>query len=102
MNSFNHYAYGAVGEWLYRSVAGIEADEEAPGFKHTIISPLIGGGLSYVDAAYQSVYGEIAVNWKVRNSERGKIVTLCVCIPHNARATIKLPALLARSGLMHG
>ena len=92
MNSFNHYAYGAVGEWLYRSVAGIEADENAPGFKHVIISPVIGGDLSWVEAAYQSVYGEIGVAWKVRDSENGRIVTLNIRVPHNTQATVKLSA----------
>ena len=92
MNSFNHYAYGAVGEWLYRSVAGIEADENAPGFKHVIISPVIGGDLSWVEAAYQSGYGEIGVTWKVRDSEMGKIVTLNIRVPHNTQATVNLSA----------
>lgn len=89
MNSFNHYAYGAVGEWLYRSVAGIEADVDEPGFKHVIIEPTIGGGLSFVDATYQSIYGEIAVGWKVLDER----VTLNVTVPHNTHATIKLSSL---------
>ncbi|WP_052282357.1 glycoside hydrolase family 78 protein [Kluyvera genomosp. 1] len=87
MNSFNHYAYGAVGEWLYRTVAGIEADETAPGFKHVVISPLPGGGLNWMDASYESIYGEIAVNWKAVD---GRIVLTCR-IPANTTATINLP-----------
>ncbi|MGB3253231.1 family 78 glycoside hydrolase catalytic domain [Buttiauxella gaviniae] len=90
MNSFNHYAYGAVGEWLYRSVAGIEADADEPGFKHVIIAPTIGGNVSWVDAAYDSVYGEIKVRWQVRQSRVGDIVTLDVKVPHNTHATLKL------------
>lgn len=93
MNSFNHYAYGAVGEWLYRSVAGIEADENEPGFKHVIIAPVIGGDISWVEAAYHAVYGEIAVTWKVRESKQGNIVTLNIRVPHNTHATIMLSAL---------
>ncbi len=93
MNSFNHYAYGAVGEWLYRCVAGIEVDENEPGFKHVFIAPVIGGDVSWVEAAYHSVYGEISVNWKVCDSEQGKIVTLNIQVPHNTHATIKLSAL---------
>jgi len=88
MNSFNHYAYGAVGEWLYRTVAGMEADETAPGFKHIVISPLPGGGLSWMDARYQSIYGDIAVNWQ---AQKGRVV-LTFRIPANTTATVKLPA----------
>ncbi|MFJ3455475.1 glycoside hydrolase family 78 protein [Scandinavium goeteborgense] len=88
MNSFNHYAYGAVGEWLYRTVAGIEADETAPGFKHVVISPLPGGGLSWMDARYQSIYGDIAVNWQAK---KGRVV-LTFRVPANTTATVKLPA----------
>jgi alpha-L-rhamnosidase len=93
MNSFNHYAYGAVGEWLYRVVAGIETDEERPGFKHAIIQPLIGGGVSWVKASYHSVYGEICVQWRVvAENVQEKTVRLDVTIPPNATATISLLA----------
>ncbi|MFP2469399.1 glycoside hydrolase family 78 protein [Pseudescherichia vulneris] len=87
MNSFNHYAYGAVGEWLYRTVAGIEADETAPGFKHIVIAPLPGGGLSWMNAHYRSIYGDIAVKWQ---AQQGRVV-LTFSIPANTTATVKLP-----------
>ncbi|PKE28747.1 alpha-L-rhamnosidase [Rahnella sp. AA] len=91
MNSFNHYAYGAVGEWLYRVAAGIEVDEEQPAFKHAVISPVIGGGLDWLNADYHSLYGEISVHWKVTgDSPRGKKVVLDVNIPANTSATITL------------
>ena len=54
MNSFNHYAYGAMGEWMYRVMAGLEVDEAAPRFKHSIIEPQIGGGLEFVEGSYHS------------------------------------------------
>ncbi|QLK61278.1 Bacterial alpha-L-rhamnosidase [Enterobacteriaceae bacterium Kacie_13] len=93
MNSFNHYAYGAVGEWLYRVVAGIEADEERPGFKHALIRPLIGGDVTWVRAGYHSVYGEIGVQWQITGQDvQGKTVRLDVTIPPNATATISLLA----------
>ncbi|CAM3591767.1 glycoside hydrolase family 78 protein [Rahnella bruchi] len=98
MNSFNHYAYGAVGEWLYRVAAGIEADEEHPGFKHFIIKPLTGGGLSWLETRYQSVYGAIGVRWEVS----GKEVSLCVKVPANTSATLVLTdgeALLEADGV---
>jgi len=86
MNSFNHYAYGAVGEWLYRVAAGIEADEDQPGFKHAIIQPRPGGGLDWLDARYQSIYGAIGVRWEVS----GQTVDLRVSIPANTCATLLL------------
>lgn len=86
MNSFNHYAYGAVGEWLYRVVAGIEIDEQAPGYKHSIIAPRVGGGLQYVKASYDSVYGPIQVEWNLD----GRRVLLKAQIPCNTTATILL------------
>ncbi|MCA0757069.1 glycoside hydrolase family 78 protein [Paenibacillus sp. N4] len=86
MNSFNHYAYGAIGEWLYRAAAGIEADECEAGYKHTIIQPHVGGGLEYVKASYSSVYGDISVSWNVA----GNKVHLEVAIPPNTSATIVL------------
>lgn len=84
MNSFNHYAYGAVAEWLYRASAGIDCDEKEPGFKLICIAPHIGGGLKYVKASYESVYGKIVSNW----AQDGEIVTLQVEIPCNTKATI--------------
>lgn len=86
MNSFNHYAYGAIGEWMYRVMAGIEADEDAPGFKHTVIYPRIGGGLTYTEAEYHSVYGDIYVRWEVE----GNKVILEVSIPANTTAALRL------------
>ena len=89
MNSFNHYAYGAIGEWLYRVVAGIEWEEgaQAVGYKKSIIAPHIGGGLTEVDAAFESVYGQIAVKWSVVSKEE---VHLTVKIPVNTTSTIRL------------
>ena len=86
MNSFNHYAYGAIGEWLYRVVAGIEPDESEAGFKHIIVEPHIGGGLDDVKACYSSIYGDISVEWK----KQGERVALDVSIPHNTKALIRL------------
>ncbi|MFO6298613.1 family 78 glycoside hydrolase catalytic domain [Rahnella selenatireducens] len=91
MNSFNHYAYGAVGEWLYRAAAGIEADENAPGFKHVVISPVIGGGLEWVNACYKSIYGMIKVHWTVSDAAEGvQNIVLAVTIPANTVATVSL------------
>ncbi|MBP1965226.1 glycoside hydrolase family 78 protein [Paenibacillus aceris] len=88
MNSFNHYSLGSVGEWMFRYMAGIEADPEAPGFQHVIISPKPGGNLSWVKASYESLYGCIKVEWS--RSDEGDF-RLQVEVPANTTATIHVP-----------
>ncbi len=87
MNSFNHYAYGAIGDWMYRVVAGIEIDPENPGYKHVLIQPRPGGGLSSVRASLNSMYGAVASHWEFVDDR----FSLSVRIPPNTRATIRLP-----------
>ena len=84
MNSFNHYAYGAVGEWLYRGIAGIE--NKSAGFQSILISPCVDKGLAKVDASYESVYGKIVSKWEVNND----ILSWNVKIPCNTRASLEL------------
>lgn len=86
MNSFNHYAYGAVGEWMYRVMAGIETDEEAPGFSHSVYAPKPGGGLTRVNAVYKSIYGEHRVEWQIKDNR----VEMTVQIPPNTTASVRL------------
>ena len=86
MNSFNHYAYGAIGEWMYRAMAGIEADSENPGFKHAILYPRIGGNLKYSEGSYHSIYGKVGVRWETDGNQ----ITLTVEIPVNTTAEIRL------------
>ena len=88
MNSFNHYAFGAVGQWLFSAVAGIDTDPEQPGFRHVLIRPQPGGGLTWTRATYQSIRGTIASSWK---REAGRL-TLDVTIPANTTAAIAVPA----------
>jgi len=85
MNSFNHYAYGAIGDWMYRVVAGIEIGE--PGYKHILIQPQPDKKLTYAKASFESSYGQIASGWEMKD---GKML-LKVKIPANTRATIMLP-----------
>ncbi len=87
MNSFNHYAYGAIGDWMYRVVAGLDVDPEAPGYRHILVRPQPGGGLTSVSASHQSPYGQVAVAWTL---EGGRF-DLTVTVPPNARATVSLP-----------
>jgi alpha-L-rhamnosidase len=87
MNSFNHYAYGCVGDWMYRVVAGIDTDESAPGYKHILIKPQPSRELQWVSAWYNSMYGEIMSKWSFENG--GFILE--VAIPHNTTASVLLP-----------
>ncbi|MDF9827154.1 alpha-L-rhamnosidase [Ereboglobus sp. PH5-10] len=87
MNSFNHYAFGAVGESLYRHVAGIET--ATPGFRDIVIRPIPGGGLTHARAAYEAATGRIESGWKVLP---GGGLALDVTIPVGSRAKIHLPA----------
>lgn len=88
MNSFNHYAYGAVGDWLYRVVLGMEIDEKDPGYHHSIISPKTGDALDYAEGSYESVYGTLRVRWE--KGERTDLRKLEITIPHNTTAEIRL------------
>lgn len=88
MNSFNHYAYGAVGKWLYSDVAGIELNENVPGYKNIIIKPHTNEKLKFAKAEYNSIYGKIRSSWhKVDNN-----FTLELEIPANTSADVYLPA----------
>ncbi|MGH9743108.1 MAG: glycoside hydrolase family 78 protein [Candidatus Acidiferrum sp.] len=87
MNSFNHYAYGAIGDWMYSVVAGIEIDEAKPGYKHILIDPHPGGGLTHAGASVDSMYGRVASGWKLAD---GKL-TVSIEVPANTTATVRLP-----------
>ncbi len=87
MNSFNHYAYGAIGEWMYRNMAGIKIDESAPGYKHILIEPYPGGGFRKVNASHETVYGKVSSAWELT----GKAFEISVGVPVNTTATIRLP-----------
>ena len=67
MNSFNHYAYGAVGAWMYAVIGGIDLDPEQPGYKHIIMRPQPGGGLTYAKTGLHSMYGLIRSEWTLEN-----------------------------------
>ena len=87
MNSFNHYAYGAIGEWLYRYVAGMDIDPEVPGYKHILLAPHPGGGLTNADAEFTSLYGKVKSAWKIDANDFIYEVT----VPANTTATVTLP-----------
>lgn len=85
MNSFNHYAYGAIGEWLYQEVAGITP--LMPGYKTIGIAPVPGGGLTHARAIINSVHGKIESSWEFEDRQ----FTLEVEIPSNTTALVTLP-----------
>ncbi|RIK46516.1 MAG: alpha-L-rhamnosidase, partial [Chloroflexi bacterium] len=87
MNSFNHYAYGSIGAWLYNTVAGIEIDPKQPGYKHLILRPQPGGGLTCARGALQTLYGELLSEW----AQEGNRFEWTVLVPPNTTATAHLP-----------
>lgn len=87
MNSFNHYAYGAVGEWMYSNILGIKIDEQQPGYHHIILHPLINKHLAYAKGFYKSIHGKIIIAWKYLQNDT---VELRVKIPVNSTATVYL------------
>jgi alpha-L-rhamnosidase len=88
MNSYNHYAYGSIGEWLYRVVAGLDLDESQPGYKHIVFRPRTDSGLSYAKASYKSAYGLIRSEWST--GEEGT-ATYEFEVPANTTAEVNLP-----------
>jgi alpha-L-rhamnosidase len=89
MNSFNHYAYGAIGDWMYRVLVGIDTHEDGVGYKLIKIKPHISGGITQASAALQTYYGKVSSGWKM---EEDKTV-MDVEVPANTTATIYIPAL---------
>ncbi|MFE2216100.1 family 78 glycoside hydrolase catalytic domain [Streptomyces canus] len=89
MNSFNHYSYGAIMEWMYESMAGIAKDPAHPGFKHFYLRPHLDptGRITQVSGSHRSPYGEIVSEWAVRESEFGHRVA----VPANSTATLRIP-----------
>jgi len=87
MNSFNHYAYGAIGQWMYERVAGITPDPEHPGYKHFYVRPLPGGPLTSAKAELETVYGKVSSSWKLE----GNMLSMDVIVPPNTTATVQFP-----------
>lgn len=88
MNSFNHYAYGCVCEWLWETAAGIAADPAVPGFRHIIMKPVPDKRLGHLEATYKSAAGTIKSAWKYEGDNCKWTFT----IPRGATATVVLPS----------
>jgi len=98
MNSFNHYAYGAVAGWIYQTVAGIGFDTENPGFKNILLAPEYNVALPQVKASYESVYGLISVESKLD----GDTWTYSATTPANTTATVKIPIAEGKAVTVNG
>ncbi|SDO87085.1 Ig-like domain (group 3) [Nakamurella panacisegetis] len=86
MNSFNHYAYGSVGAWMYDTIGGISALE--PGYRKSLIAPVPGGDLTHSSMDYQTPYGTVSSHWTVAAGS----YHLNVSVPANTTARVVVPA----------
>ncbi|WP_128657773.1 alpha-L-rhamnosidase, partial [Paenibacillus sp. 598K] len=91
MNSFNHYAYGSIGDWLYRIAAGIDLQE--PGYKTIRLQPQWTERLTWVRATLDTMYGELVSAWR---READGSISLEVSVPVNTTAELLVPAALAK------
>lgn len=96
MTSFNHYAYGAVADWMYRCVAGLAPT--SPGFRTIEVRPLVTGDLSSASARRLSPYGEIAVSWRLENGR----TQLSLSVPYGVTAEVWMPGATAAMTVEHG
>jgi alpha-L-rhamnosidase len=97
MNSFNHYAYGAVADWMFRHLGGLQP--LAPGYKHTRIAPLIGqAGLTHAKATLRTTAGRLVSEWRIK----GDTLAISVEIPANTRAELVIPTPSAEAVLESG
>ena len=89
MNSFNHYSFGAVFEWMMAYQLGIQADPACPGYQHFILQPTVGGEFTFAKGSYDSAYGPISSGW---TAEAGSLTGYDCAVPANTTATLYLPA----------
>lgn len=87
MNSFNHFALGAVGSWIYEYHLGITTDS-ASGYQNFVLQPMPGGTYISASGTYSSNYGDISSSW---TADKGKLLTYDFVIPANTTATVYLP-----------
>jgi alpha-L-rhamnosidase len=87
MNSFNHYAYGAINQWMVERLAGLAPDPAMPGYKYMTIRPLIQGPLDFVKAELETPYGKASSAW----TRKGNEAVMDITIPPNTTAAIVFP-----------
>ncbi|HXD76448.1 MAG TPA: family 78 glycoside hydrolase catalytic domain, partial [Puia sp.] len=88
MNSFNHYAYGAIGDWMYRVVAGIDTYAADPGYHHSRIDPHPGGSLTEAGAGLETGYGLLSSHWRLDHDT----LSMDIVVPVNTRSSVYIPA----------
>jgi alpha-L-rhamnosidase len=88
MNSFNHYAYGAIGQWMYETVAGLAPDPQHPGYKHFFIQPQPGGDLTWANAELETAHGFASSGWRVE----GDTLIIEATVPETSTATVIFPS----------
>jgi alpha-L-rhamnosidase len=87
MNSYNHYAYGAVGAWMYRTVAGLDLDPAKPGYEKVIFRPRPGGTITWAEASLETGRGRVSIRWELKGTE----LHLELTVPNGSSATLSLP-----------
>jgi len=98
MNSYNHYAYGAVADWVYRYAAGVDATPLDAGFHTVYLHPVFNRNLGSLDLRFQSPYGEIHSSWTVEDDKAHWTVT----IPANATAWLRMTDAAAPRYVLNG
>ncbi|RWY53804.1 alpha-L-rhamnosidase [Mucilaginibacter gilvus] len=88
MNSFNHYSYGAIGDWMYRVMVGLDTYNDGPGYKHIKIMPHPGGGFTNASASLQTYYGTVSSAWAIGGDQ----LNFDIEIPVNTTASVFIPA----------
>jgi len=86
MNSFNHYAFGAVGDWMYQNIGGLDVDPAGPGYRRSRIAPRPGASLTSASASLETVYGTLSSAWRLD----GQRFILDITIPANTTAEVTL------------
>ena len=89
MNSFNHYSFGAIEEWMFSYMLGIQPVEENPGYHSFVLSPRPGGDIRYAKGFYDTVYGRIESSWRWLDDADG--VEYEFHVPANTTARLQLP-----------
>lgn len=87
MNSFNHYAYGAVGAWMYGTVAGLDLDPKEPGYRHITFRPHLGGSLTWAEASLQTRHGHASIRWEIQEDK----LRVRFTVPAGCRGTFQPP-----------
>ena len=90
MNSYNHYSYGAIGDWMYRVMVGLDTYEDGVGYKHSKVQPHVSNKFSTASASLDTYYGKLSHTWTLDTVKR--TLSMDITIPANTKATLFIPA----------